>query len=87
MVLEHLSFSTLVSLIEEGGNRRGCSHRPMFNRTGCSCRLFFNKKRLLVERGMYVGSLSIEKEYVNSLYVLQNFTTGRKSGNILSAYY
>ena len=28
---------------------------------GCSCRPMFNKKRVLLERGMHVGKLSIEK--------------------------
>ena len=28
---------------------------------GCSCRPMFNKKRVLIERGMLVGKLSIEK--------------------------
>ena len=32
------------------------------NRRGCSCRIVFNKKRVLIEGGMHVGSLSIEKE-------------------------
>ena len=28
---------------------------------GCSCPPMFNKKRVLLERGMHVGKLSIEK--------------------------
>ena len=28
---------------------------------GCSCRPMFNKKRVLIETGMHVGKLSIEK--------------------------
>ena len=30
---------------------------------GGSCRLMFSKKRVLLERGMHVGKLSIEKGY------------------------
>ena len=56
------SVSTLVSLIDGGGNRRACSYWPMFNRRACSCRLVFNKKRVLIEGGMHVGSFPIEKE-------------------------
>ena len=47
--------STLVSLIERGGNRRGCSHRQFLIEGGVriegvrSFRLVFNKKRVLIE--------------------------------------
>ena len=33
----------------------------MKERGGCSCRPMFNKKRVLLERGIHVGKLSIEK--------------------------
>ena len=54
--------TTLVSLMEGGGNRRVGVHIGQIIIEGCSCRLFFNTKWVLKEGGMHVGSFSIEKE-------------------------
>ena len=51
-----------MSLIEEGGSRRGVDIGQFLIEGGCSCRLVFNKKRVLIEGSMHVGSFSIEKE-------------------------
>ena len=51
LAMDHFSLrSALVSLLERGANKRGCSCRPIFD-----------KKRVLVEKGMHVGKFSIEK--------------------------